>query len=668
MKKKFIGLILSVVVLSLNNAIYAQTLPAAHFTDGGVTAICSGTTVTFNSSTTTGSPAPTFLWNFGDGVTSTLANPTHTYTTTASKTITVTLTATNGLGNNQTSTTITVNPNLPASVKITDNATSNTICNGVSVTFTATPTNGGTPTYQWDTNGVSVSGATGATWSPTYLKNGDIVKCIMTEVGETCPTGSPATSNTETMTVHPNLPASVSIAATATAICAGTDVTFTATPTNGGSAPTYKWYDNATLKGSGATYASTTLANNDTIKCILTSNATCVTGSPATSNKKVMTVTATVTPTISIADSGATSNTICTGSKVAFTATVTNQGTTPIYQWYNGTTTVGSNSNIYRSAALANASAIKCMLTSNVACPSKTTATSNIETMTVHSYPVSVSITDNAASNTICAGTSVKFTAVGVNGGSSPIYEWDTNGRAISGQTASTFTATFLKNTDVVKCKLTSDETCATGSPATSNGETMTVEPDLPASVAITSSPAAVSGTTSITSGTSVTFTATATNGGLTPKYQWYLNGAAISGAIYTTWTSETLTNNSLVKCVMTSDATPCLTGSPATSNVITMDVTAGSIRGAVERSKNGEEFQIFPNPAKGTLYVNANCKSLSDVTITLTNTVGKTVLVKKLDNNVTTALDVADLSEGIYFVKFQSNDIVNMQKVIITK
>jgi hypothetical protein len=129
--------------------------------------------------------------------------------------------ATNGgcTTTSRTAITATVNPNLAASVNIT--ATSTTICNGSTVAFTATPTNGGTtPSYQWKVNGINVAGQTAATFSTTTLANNDAVTVVMTSNATPCLTGSPTTSNSITVTIV--APSAVGTASSNQTICSGT--------------------------------------------------------------------------------------------------------------------------------------------------------------------------------------------------------------------------------------------------------------------------------------------------------------------------------------------------------------------------------------------------------------------------------------------------------------
>jgi hypothetical protein len=133
-----------------------------------------------------------------------------------------------------------VNPLNPVSITISPSA--NPVCSGTAVTYFASPVNGGSsPFYQWKVNGANV-GTNGLTYTYTPI-NGDIVKCVLTS-NILCPSGNPATSNTVTMIVNPNLPVSVSISASSNPFCQGSAVTFTATPTNGGTLPSYQWKDN----------------------------------------------------------------------------------------------------------------------------------------------------------------------------------------------------------------------------------------------------------------------------------------------------------------------------------------------------------------------------------------------------------------------------------------
>ena len=77
----------------------------------------------------------------------------------------------------------------------------NPICSGTSVTFIPTPTNGGTPTYQWQKGGTNIIGATGTTYSSSGISNNDAISVIMTS-NAICVSPATATSNTVTMVVN----------------------------------------------------------------------------------------------------------------------------------------------------------------------------------------------------------------------------------------------------------------------------------------------------------------------------------------------------------------------------------------------------------------------------------------------------------------------------------
>ncbi len=84
------------------------------------------------------------------------------------------------------------------SVSIVSNDADNSICAGSSVTFTATPVNGGTPSYQWKLNGNNV-GTDAATYTNSALANNDVVTVVMTAGG--CDASGSATSNAITTAV-----------------------------------------------------------------------------------------------------------------------------------------------------------------------------------------------------------------------------------------------------------------------------------------------------------------------------------------------------------------------------------------------------------------------------------------------------------------------------------
>ena len=259
--------------------------------------VCEGTTVNYTATPTNGGPTPAYQWYVNDILVGS-GSATYSYVPLNDDQVKVVMTSDLGgclSGNPATSNVITmiVIPSGPAGVSIV--ASANPSCGSDAVTFTATPINGGTPTYQWYLNATPV-GLDQDTY--TYVPTtGDQVYVVMTS-SLSCATGNPATSNTITMTVDVPVPVSVSILSDNTTVCAGTLVTFTATPTNGGTTPSYQWYVNGATAGPNSDIYTYAPANNDQVYVVMTSGLSCTTGSPATSGTITITTNPLPTPTL----------------------------------------------------------------------------------------------------------------------------------------------------------------------------------------------------------------------------------------------------------------------------------------------------------------------------------------------------------------------------------
>jgi len=517
--------------------------------------VCAGTQVSFIAAPVNGGGNPTFLWQV-NGINAGINANTYSYAPANNDIVRCILTSsiTGCIMNNpDTSNSITmlVNPILPVSVSI--GASTNPYCQGATITFTATPINeGNSPQYQWKVNGVNVG-----TNNPLYSyipANGDVVSCILNS-SVPCPTGNPAVSNTVTMAENTNVTVNVTVSPSQNPVCAGNNVTFTALPVNGGSGPVYQWKVNGVNAGANNPAYSYVPSNGDMILCILTSNAPCASGNPATSNAVTMTVNPNLPVSITISP---TANPVCGGATVVFTAYPSNQGSSPVYQWKVNGTNAGINSTTY-SYIPANGDIVSCVLTSNAVCPTGNPATSNSITMTVNpNLLVGISIV--ASANPFCSGSSVTFTATPANEGTSPQYQWKVNGTN-AGSNIPTYTYN-PSNGDQVSCILNSNLPCTQNNPATSNTVTMIVNNALPAGVSITANP------NPFCPGTTVNYTATPVNGGTAPQYQWKVNGVN-QGINSPNYSYSPLAGDS-IRCMITSNLS-CVTNNPASSNKIVM-------------------------------------------------------------------------------------------------
>ena len=565
--------------------------------------ICAGTSVTFTATSGNGGTTPTYQWKKGGVNIAGETNSTYTTTTAVNgDSYTVTMTSSSACASPATATSsaivMTVNPTITPSVTIAVSP-SGAICAGTSVTFTATPTNGGgAPAYQWKKGGIAISGETNATYTTTSAANGDSYTVTMTS-NAACVSPATATSSAIVMNVNSAVTPSVSTVVSPTgAICAGTSVTFTATPTNGGTAPTYQWKKGGVaISGeTNATYTTTTAANSDSYTVTMTSNALCASPTTATSTAIVMAVTSTVTPSVSIAVTP--SNTICVNSSITFTATPTNGGTTPTYQWKKGgTNIVGATSSTYTTTTAANGDSYTVTMTSNAGCASPLSATSTPIVMTVNPA-LTPSVSASANNSTICTGTSITFTATPTNGGTNPTYKWKLGSSYIAGATNATYVTTTAADNDSYSVEMTSNAACASTTPVVSNSVVITITASPTPAVVITATPG-----NSICTGASTTFTAAVSNGG-TPTYKWKKGTTYISGATNDTYTSTSIANGDVYSVEIVSSLS-CVTTPNATSNSITMTVNTPvtpsvSITSTGSTICSGASVSFTANPVNG--------------------------------------------------------------------
>lgn len=546
----------------------SSVTPSITATTTAPSTVCAGSQVVFSTSQSNGG-APTYQWMLNGSPVSGATASTYTTSTLPAGTNTVTCqmnsTAACASPTNVTSNNVVITVTPSGNPAVSVNASQTTICNGTAVTFTATATNGGTSTtYQWKVNGTNqgppVTNVN--TFTSSTLSNNANITCEITS-NASCLTVPTATSTAVTMTVNPNVTPSVSAAASQTATCTGSNVTFTATPSNGGSTPAYQWKVNGGNVGTNsASFSSNTLANNDIVTCVLTSNAGCASPATATSNSITMSVNTTVASSVAIT---ASQTTICPGTAVTFLATPTNGGTAPSYQWkLNGAVIPGATLSTYSSSSLSNGNVITCEMMSNDPCTSMGTTISNSITMIVSSS-VTPTISVSAASSSLCQGDTLMLEAIPVNAGGAPVFQWTRNGNNIPGATAATYTTTLVNNGDVFACNFTSSDPCASPSTAGSTPITITVTNTVSATVSVTPSQ------NNICSGTTVTFNAAITNGGTSPFYQWYVNSNPV-GTNSSSYSNATLNNNDVVVCELTSNAA-CVVNPSVLSNVVTMQI-----------------------------------------------------------------------------------------------
>ncbi|MBW7913232.1 MAG: T9SS type A sorting domain-containing protein, partial [Taibaiella sp.] len=212
--------------------------------------------------------------------------------------------------------------------------------------------------------------------------------------------------------------------------CAGQLLQFQATPTTGGTAPTYQWTVNntAVTGATGSTFNTSTLADNDEVRVIMTSNSACADPKTVTSDS-IRVIHQKITADITIAQTTG-GNPACEGKPLIFSANTTNAGKNPNFQWLvNGVAIGGATTPIYVTDSLRNTDRVQCVLIATYSCVLNPLDSSNFITMTIiKANRPTVSFAITAGKNPGCLDSLVEFTATAVDLGTSPDYTWLVNG------------------------------------------------------------------------------------------------------------------------------------------------------------------------------------------------------------------------------------------------
>ncbi len=411
------------------------------------------------------------------------------------------------------------------------------------------------------------------------------------------------------------IPVSISIAASATVVIAGTPVTFTATPTNGGTAPVYQWKVDNTNKGTNSSTFSYTPMASGVVTCVLTSSLLNATGNPATSNPIAITVTNSQIENNTISYTGSNQGTVCAtaaeGSNAVLAAPAGAVFTSVNFASY------GNPTGTCPDFALGSCNALTSLSVAQGYLLGKNSAT----------IPASNSIFGDPCIGTakhLYISATYASTLSGTITGSTPTggtgiytYLWESSTTsASSGFSPATgtnntkdYTPGSLTQTTWFRRTVTSG-----GVSNSSNVIQVNVNSDLPVSVTIAAS------ATEVTAGDMVTFTATPTNGGSAPVYQWKVdnNNAGTNSSTF----SYAPMASGVVTCVLTSSLLNA-TGNPATSNPVTIMVNNpivnntidyNSVQGTICATASEGKNAVLAAPA-GTVFTSVDFASYGNPT-----------------------------------------------------
>jgi len=537
---------------------------------GNPTTTCINVPVTLAVQPVTG---VTFNWYDANGNLLVLNN--NSYTTSASLlagTYDFYVEAVNGnscANGTRTKITITVNPSSTAADIQVSGKTN--VCGATVTTLTASSLTVTNPIFTWYSDAALTTMVfSGASFTTPALTG--TTTYYVTASGDGKCANAPGSAKPVTITINPSATAGDINLAGVSTICAGANVTLTAsssTVTN----PVFTWYRNAALTDiafTGAIFTSPALTANTTYYVTVKGDNKCE-NLPA--NAQVITIT--VNPLAVSTDIIVSGNTeICNGANTVLNASSTTV-TNPIFTWYSDAalTNVVFTGAVFTTPALLATKTYYVTIKGDNKCES-TPANAKIVTITIKDIATAADI--NLANSTICANSSATLSASSFTV-TNPVFTWYSDASLTNVVfVGPTFITPVLSTTTTYYVTVNGSNKCEN---IPVNAKVVTVTVNALAGMA----DIMVTGTTNACTGSTVVLTATSptvTN----PVFTWY-SDAALTNLIYTgsTFTSQALTANTTFYVTVKGD-NKC---SNAPANAKAVPVTVKPIATAADITAN---------------------------------------------------------------------------------
>ena len=517
---------------------------------------------------------------------------------------------------------------IPANLTATSNSP---VCENATLQLNATTTSTATTTYSWTGPASFTAGIQNP--SVTNMQVANAGDYIVTAVSDGC-------IGHDTTTVVVNTIPAVPTVTSNSPVCPTTTLNLTASSTTAG--VTYQWTGPNSF---ASVQQNPSIANVSTIHA----------GVYSVTATKLGCVSAAATATVQVHITTPTpvaggNNVLCAGATLNLTASNISGAT---YEWegpnnFNSTLqnpTIPTVQPYHSGAYVVRATVNGCI--------------SDPDTVHVQVNIVSTIGGYASPNDTICEGTPTTFVAIKTNGSPSPVLQWYKNFAPITGANGLLYTANNVATGDKFYCTMYSVGVCTDPILVSTDTIEMTVINNIIVpSVELTANPPEPR------PGQSVTFSATVTNGGYKPTYQWRRNGNDILGAIYATWSANMLHPNDWISCVVTSSD---LCANPKT----TVDSMMIGFPTSVGNVGNKEGIGLYPNPNNGSFTITANIATKT-ATLEVVSAIGQVVYAEELNTgNGSISKQVtlpASVANGVYMLKVKTGEEANTLRFTVSR